>query len=316
MMVRSARANRPPTRMALVAATALLAVATTHCGIPRREGWELAPLPGGRAEVVRLTSGPTLEVERVRFFSNELGEPRFFLAIVPAGRQGIGDVFILNHGWTDRPEDMLRALKVDRVYEELLAAGEVKPAVVVLPDIRSTEYHRRNSEKFPFPSGLVLVAEEVAQLVSQRYGVPWDRTRWGIGGFSFGGYTALDVVRRYSGRFGSASVISAFADEAWTFWPSREPPPGRLDGRGRGKQTLVVPGPAPRLLLACGTGDRLFPAMRSLHERLSAEGIAHQWMTAPGGHTWKYWATVLRPMLRFHLAPDQASTRRGPAPPE
>ena len=124
--------------------------------------------------------------------------------------------------------------------------------------------------------------------------------------FSFGGYLSLDVGRRYAGRFASVSVVSGLVDKQWSFWPSQPPPPGPLDSQGRGKQTIVVTGPVPRLFLACGTDDRLFSTMRDLHERLTELGIPHEWSTGPGGHTWKYWSAVLPQMLKFHLAPAQS----------
>jgi enterochelin esterase-like enzyme len=246
-------------------------------------------------------TAPPLHIDRVRFYSAEVGEPRFFLALVPEGLGAAESVFILNHGWWDRPEDLLRELKVDQVYARLLAARKVRRAIIVLPDIRFSNYYRRHSELFPFNQSLELVSTEVAGLVSSRYGIPSDPGHWSIGGFSFGGYVALDVARRYSGRFGSASVFSSFYDEEWTFWPAESPPTGNLDSRGRGKQTIVAPGPVPRLMLGCGTEDRLFANMVELHKLLTARGIAHEWLTAPGSHTWAYWSSVLEPMLLFHL---------------
>jgi len=41
--------------------------------------------------------------------------------------------------------------------------------------------------------------------------------------------------------------------------------------------------------------------MRGLHEKLMQLGIPHEWSTGPGGHTWKYWSSVLPSMLRFEL---------------
>jgi enterochelin esterase-like enzyme len=283
-----------------LAVVGLLALSVACSGLSR-EPWELEPLPPDGVFVTRLVAEPPLFLDRVRFRSAELDEPRFFLALVPAGEEPIRDVFILNHGWRDRPEDLLRHLKVDQVYARLLAAGKVRRAVVVLPDIRFSSYFRRHSERFPFNQSLELVATEVASLVSSRYHIPQDRDHWSIAGFSFGGYVALDVARRYSGRFGAASVWSAFFDRDWTFWPAHPPPAGRLDPRGRGKQTIVVPGPVPRLLLGCGTGDRFYETMLDLHRRLTELGIEHEWQTAPGGHTWSYWSSVLEPMLLFHL---------------
>jgi enterochelin esterase-like enzyme len=240
----------------------------------------------------------------VRFDAAELGEPRFFLAIVPSGSEPIQNVLILNHGWADRPEDLLRHLKADTVYADLLARHQVSRAIIVLPDVRFPNEFRRLADAYPFNHSLVLVAEEAAGVVSRYYRVPWDRERWSIGGFSFGGYVALDVVRRYPGRFSRAGVISGFYDEAWTFWPVMPPAPGKLDDLGRGRQTVVIPGPVPRLMLACGTEDRFYADMVKLHSRLHDSGIPATWMTSKGGHSWAYWSSVLRPLFTFLLPPD------------
>jgi enterochelin esterase-like enzyme len=272
-----------------------------------KETFEKAPLNRGEIQVARLSERTNLFVERVRFWSNEMNEPRFFLALVPKTQVAPSEVFILNHGWRDRPEDLLTHLKVDLVYDQLLSRHEVRPAIVILPDVRFSNFYREYSDRYPFPNYLTLVAEEVAGTVSRRYAVPFERQRWAIGGFSFGGYLSLDIGRRYAGRFASVSVISGLVDSEWSYWPSQPPPPGPLDSQGRGKQTIIVPGPVPRLLLACGSNDRLFSTMSDLHAKLTEIGIPHVWSTEPGGHTWKYWSSVLPLMFNFHLASEQES---------
>ena len=275
------------------------------CWRMHKEPFEKAPLAPDQIEVVRLSERTNLVVERIRFWSNEMNESRFFLALVPKTQGAPSEVFILNHGWSDRPEYLLRYLKVDQVYDEMLGRGEVRPAILILPDVRFNSFYRQNSNRFPYPNYLSLVAEEVAGTASRHYAIPFERQRWAIGGFSFGGYLSLDVGRRYAGRFSSVSVVSGFADEQWSFWPSQPPLPGPLDSQGRGKHTIVAPGPVPRLFLACGSDDRLFVAMRDLHQKLTELGIPHVWSTGPGGHTWKYWSSVLPLMLKFHLASKQ-----------
>jgi enterochelin esterase-like enzyme len=240
-----------------------------------------------------------------------MNEPRFFLALVPKTQVPPSEVFILNLGWRDRPEDLLKHLKVDQVYDDMLGRDEVRPAIVVLPDVRFDSFYREFSDRFPYPNYLTLVAEEVAGTVSSHYSIPFERQRWAIGGFSFGGYLSLDVGRRYAGRFASVSVISGLVDKEWSFWPAQPPPPGPVDSKGRGKHTIVLPGPVPRLFLACGTDDRLFSMMRDLHEKLTELGIPHEWSTGPGAHTWKYWASVLPVMLRFHLASEPSKEGKG-----
>jgi len=76
----------------------------------------------------------------------------------------------------------------------------------------------------------------------------------------------------------------------------------------------VVPGPVPRLFLACGSDDRLFSTMRDLHAKLTEIGIPHVWSTASGGHTWKYWSSVLPLMFKFHLAIEKESGSGQPIP--
>jgi len=266
-----------------------------------KESFEKAPLAPGQIEVVRLSERTNLAVERIRFWSKEMNEPRFFLALVPKTKIPASEVFILNHGWRDRPEDLLIHLKVDQVYDEMLGRGEVRPAIVVLPDVRFDHFYREFSDSTPYHNYLTLVAEEVAGTVSQRYAIPFEPQHWTIGGFSFGGYLSMDVGRRFPGRFSSVSVVSGLVDEEWSFWPSQPPPPGPLDSQGRGKHTIIVPGPVPRLFLACGTDDRLFSRMLGLHEKLTQLGIPHEWSTGPGAHTWKYWSSVLPLMFKFHL---------------
>lgn len=271
-----------------------------------KEPFEKAPLAPGQIEVAHLSERANLVVERIRFWSHEMNEPRFFLALVPKSKVPPSEVLILNHGWRDRPEDLLKHLKVDQVYDEMLGRGEVRPAIVILPDVRFDSFYDEFSDRYPYHNYLTLVAEEVAGTVSSHYAIPFEREHWAIGGFSFGGYLSMDVARRFPGRFSSISVISGLVDKEWSFWPSTPPPPGPVDSQGRGKHTIVMPGPVPRILLACGSDDRLFSMMVGLHEKLTQLGIPHQWSTGPGGHTWKYWSSVLPMMLKFHLASEQS----------
>jgi enterochelin esterase-like enzyme len=192
---------------------ALVAVLFLSACWQRKEAFERAPLARGQIEVVRLSERTNLAVERVRFWSNEMNEPRFFLALVPKTKVAPSEVFILNHGWRDRPEDLLKHLKVDQIYDEMLGRQEVRSAIVILPDVRFDSFYREFSDRFPYPNYLTLVAEEVAGTVSRRYGIPFERQRWAIGGFSFGGYLSLDVGRRYPGRFSSVSVVSGLVDK-------------------------------------------------------------------------------------------------------
>jgi enterochelin esterase-like enzyme len=271
------------------------------CRSLKKEAWETAPLGENETQRVRLADQETVTTERVRFFSREMNSPWFFLVLAPKATQPPDTVLILNHGWADRPETMLAALNLEQVYAKLLADGRVQPALIILPDVRFPDEARKNSKENIFAEYLDLVAEEVARTVSQTYGVPFSRDKWGMGGFSFGGYLSLDVGRRFSGRFGSISAVSAPFEDEWSFWPTDPPPPGKLDREGRGLHTVVEPGPIPRLFLACGMNDRYYGTMMALHQKFQSRGINHEWSAGPGGHTWSYWSTVVESIFMFHL---------------
>ena len=274
----------------------------------KMEAFEKAPLAPGQIEVTRLSETGLHVVYRIRFWSQRMKQPRYFLVLVPKAPLRAEVAFILNHGWFDRPEYMLQYLHVADECDAALERGEIRPAIVAIPDVRFESMRRLRSD--PDPPYLKLVAEEIPAIISQRYGIPLDQGHWAIGGFSFGGYISLDIGRRYPERFASVSVVSGFFDHKWTFWPESSTQSDKAFA-DESDRNLVASGTAPRLFLACGTNDWLFPAMRSLHNGLEAIGVSTEWSSAPGGHTWKYWSSMVCPMLLFHLGhdPRDGSTR-------
>jgi enterochelin esterase-like enzyme len=275
----------------------VLLVALAACRAPGRLPWELVPIPPAGIEQSRTADGPVIHIDRVRFLSASLGDDRYFLALVPNGPEPVTRIMVINHGWLDRAEYLLEHLAIDRVYADLLSKKTVERAVVVLPDLRILGRFGGNRPRPPRSAVTTYVAEDVAALAARRYGIPADRSRWSVSGFSFGGFVALDVGRTFGDRFGGVGVVSAFYDSAWTFWQT----PGASTGLGGNAQSASSPGPPPRLLLACGTDDRFFKDMQSLHRRFASSDIQHEWLTSKGGHTWEYWATVVEPLLTFHL---------------
>ena len=86
--------------MALMGGILLLA----GCRRFHKEPFEKVPLAKGEVQATHVAERSNLVVERVRFWSNEMNEPRFFLALLPKSPRPVEDVFILNHGWEDRPD--------------------------------------------------------------------------------------------------------------------------------------------------------------------------------------------------------------------
>ena len=53
------------------------------------------------------------------------------------------------------------------------------------------------------------------------------------------------------------------------------------------------------LTIDCGRDDAFVGSNRTLHERLVALGVPHDYAERPGGHTWDYWANAIRYQMRF-----------------
>ena len=275
---------------------ALLSMSSRHR--LKMDAFEKVPLAPRQIDVTHLSETRLLVVDRIRFWSERMKQPRYLLVLAPKAPLRAETAFILNHGWFDRPEYMLTNLQVGEAYDTLLERGEVRPAILAIPDVRFENMRRLRSD--PDPPYLKLVAEEIPAIVSRRYGIPLDRDHWAIGGFSFGGYLSLDIGRRYPEQFASVSVVSGFFDPKWTFRPGSADQTGNLEA-SEGDPSTAAPGGVPRLFLACGTNDWLFTTMRSLHDGLGEIGIPVEWTTSPGGHTWKYWSSVVNSILMFHL---------------
>ena len=57
----------------------------------------------------------------------------------------------------------------------------------------------------------------------------------------------------------------------------------------------------PRLYLWCGTGDDLIAVNRSFDRHLTELGIAHEFETSEGDHTWKWWDLHIREALKWAM---------------
>jgi S-formylglutathione hydrolase FrmB len=53
------------------------------------------------------------------------------------------------------------------------------------------------------------------------------------------------------------------------------------------------------LTIDCGVSDSFVQSNRTLHEKLIALGVPHDYAERPGGHTWSYWSNSIRYQVLF-----------------
>ncbi|MCX6283176.1 MAG: esterase family protein, partial [Bacteroidetes bacterium] len=59
------------------------------------------------------------------------------------------------------------------------------------------------------------------------------------------------------------------------------------------------PSQAVAMMIECGTDDFFYQVNETLHKKLLAMKIPHDYVQRPGAHTWEYWANAVEYQLLF-----------------
>ena len=189
----------------------------------------------------------------------------------------------------------------------------------------------------PWPHYDDYVAFDVLQHVDRHYRTLADGRHRGIAGLSMGGYGAITLALRFPEHFraaashsgvlaprllpaaapgtfaGTAVRLPEFRAAARSLWPSqriafgtdsiawwaRDPATlaARLAARAAAGQATV-----PALRMDCGVDDPWIAHNRSFRDALRQLGVTHEYVEAPGAHTWSYWRAHAVESLRFLLS--------------
>ncbi|MDN7605940.1 alpha/beta hydrolase family protein [Burkholderia multivorans] len=162
----------------------------------------------------------------------------------------------------------------------------------------------------PFDSGSryeTFVGDEVVSYVDAHFRTLATRRTRAITGLSMGGFGALRIALDRPDTFGAAGSISGAVDPR-----NCEDEPGIDHVFGDpvrhpsfwSRNAIVESARAfvhthVDLTIDCGRDDAFIGSNRTLHERLLALGVPHDYAERAGGHTWEYWAQAIRYQMRF-----------------
>ncbi len=203
-------------------------------------------------------------------------------------------VLYLLHGWSNVVDTWTTTLQADRILDNLLAQGRIRPMIVVMPlgygemsfvngtlgEIwKQKPIVDRNTALF---SRALLT--EVLPRVEREYSVSARREDRAIAGLSMGGLESLTIGLNHTGQFAS---IGGFSAAVHLVDPVKEIP-------------VLTPKTADLRLLwiACGTDDGLLQANRRLAAQLRSEGLPVTEVETPGAHVSYVWRDNL-----IHFAP-------------
>ncbi|WP_432946339.1 alpha/beta hydrolase [Kribbella sp. CA-253562] len=193
-------------------------------------------------------------------------------------------VVVVMHGRGGDHTSAVNDLGADRFLTSVVRSGTPAFALATVDGGRDSYWHRRSTGDDPQR----MVVAELLPLLAKR-GLRTDR--YGVLGWSMGGYGALLAARDGAGRVAAAGAMSP------ALWRHvDDAAPGAFDGaddfaayRVRGGRLRNV-----ALRIDCGWDDPFAGAVRDLRRDLATDGG-----TQAGAHTAGYWRRMLPAQLRF-----------------
>ncbi|MCA3839078.1 alpha/beta hydrolase-fold protein, partial [Burkholderia sp.] len=157
------------------------------------------------------------------------------------------------------------------------------------------------------------IGDEVVSYVDLHFRTIATQHARAITGLSMGGFGALRIALDRPDTFGAVGSISGAVDPRCC---EDEPgidhvfgDPGRHPSFWN-RNVIVESARAfvrahLDLTIDCGRDDSFVGSNRTLHERLVALGVPHDYTERPGGHTWDYWSNAIRYQMRFFASSFQ-----------
>jgi enterochelin esterase-like enzyme len=238
------------------------------------------------------------QIHRHYYRSAVAGDDRDFLVYTPPGYDPRANtqypVLYLLHGYSDDATGWICAGFANVILDNLIARGEAKPMIVVMPlgygtmevirigwgGIRNRDGSRPDVWTENVTKFRDTLLDEVLPQVERHYRVHTDADHRAIAGLSMGGTESLFVGLNALERF---SYVAAFSSGGLNENFDAVYP--EIATKARGRLRL--------LWIGCGVDDGLIGINRRLHSWLDEQGVKHTYVETPGGHTFRVWRRYL-----------------------
>jgi enterochelin esterase-like enzyme len=194
-------------------------------------------------------------------------------------------VLYLLHGYSDDASGWTAVGRANVIFDNLIAAGKIKPMIVVMPfgygtmDIirqRWTAWDNHEVVQRNFDGFTQVLLNEVEPTAEKLYPISSDRKDHAIAGLSMGGGESLLVGLNHLDKF---AYVGAFSSAVQTM--NFEQSFSQANPQMNEKLKL--------LWIACGRDDRLFAGNQRFVEWLKQRGVQVTNIQTPGMHTWMVW---------------------------
>ncbi len=218
-------------------------------------------------------------------------------------------VLYLLHGASGCHTDWTVKGNMRQIADEAIASGAARKMIIVMPDAsgEGPNYTGRHMGYFNVPGWEYerFFFEEFLPAVEGRYRIVADKQHRAISGLSMGGGGTAVYALHHPELFGSACPMSGLLDVF----------PGPRDYEDAFQKSVVDNSPVAllramgdeelarvrsvRWWVDCGDDDFLWRCNIEFYSLMRERDIPLQYRMRDGGHTWRYWQTVLPDVLTF-----------------
>jgi enterochelin esterase-like enzyme len=250
--------------------------------------WSLFYLPGADfMDTQRVAHGSVAEVH---YYSTVLGRTRRMHVYTPPGYERNRDaypVFYLLHGASDSDDSWSTVGRAGFIVDNLIAAGEARPMIVVMPDGHTSRFVAGGGARGLNMADFVReFTSDIKPYVEATYRVREGRASTAIAGLSMGGAQTLDIAFGNLASYAYLGVYSSgvfgIADNA--DWENRYREP--LDDAALRRDLELV-------WFSTGKDDFLLDTTKATVAMLKKHGFDVVYEESAGGHTWINWREYL-----------------------
>ncbi|MFW6146507.1 MAG: alpha/beta hydrolase [Planctomycetota bacterium] len=214
--------------------------------------------------------------------------------MLPDAPRGRLPVLVLLHGLSDDYTAWQR-------YTRLEKHAEGRRLIIAMPD-GARSFYVDSDAAGAYEDHIVT---DVVGTVERLFPVVGRREGRAIAGLSMGGFGAMLLGLKHSGRFAAISSHSGAFDVVDRLrerpgLASLVPVLARRENRCRALAKAVAGKRRhPAIRFDCGVDDGLIETNRAFHAHLDRVGLAHDYCEYPGAHTWEYWDEHIIETLDF-----------------
>jgi enterochelin esterase-like enzyme len=172
----------------------------------------------------------------------------------------------------------------NEILSNLINAGEAKPMIVVMPNVRAMNPDSVPSNMFgetnvnAFNNFINDLTNDLMPFIKKEYKVSTERAKCAIAGLSMGGMESLHIGLRMPETFG---FIGAFSSA-----PGLPLTPAQMKLPDEYKNNTFI-------MISCGLEDDLLPFSETYNKSLLNNGVKTKYYTLHGGHDFGVWKNGL-----------------------